>query len=212
MKLTKDEQLLDAARFAINSIEKDDNIRERMAVYGFNQARVRRGKMLLVGAVRSQQEKDKHYNMQWELSQQISEQLSAIQEQFREHLRVVRIALRKEPAALHALKVTKVANTGWPCVRQAAFFYEQLQEQKRSFENYDIAAKEIQRGATETTALLTMRSERLRQKGLAESSTATKRSAFAELREWVSECRSVARLALKGEPQLMEGFGMTVRA
>ena len=212
MKLSKDQELLDAAQFAINSIERDDAVAQRMAAYGFDANRVREGKEKMVDAVRSQQEKDKHYNIQWELSQQISEQLSAVQDQFREHVRVVRIALRKEPTALHTLKVDKLAGKGWPCVRQADHFYSELRKQKRSLDAYGVTAKEIQRASSETTALLALRGERLRQKGLAENSTMAKRSAFAELRTWVTECRSVARLALKKDPQLMEGFGMTVRA
>ena len=211
MKLNKDESILDAARLAINSLEKDPLVQQKMSTYGFTAARVKEGKSLLSSAVRSQQQKDQHYSTQWTLSQQISEQLAAVQEQFRDHLRVARIAFRKQPAVLHSLKTQRIAPKGWPCVRQAAHFYQQIQSQKLSLSGYEVSAKVLQRAAAETTALLELRTERYRQKGLAESSTESKNQAFAALRNWVSECRSIARIALKDDPQRMEGFGMVVK-
>ena len=212
MKLDKDEKILDAALLAINSIEKEASVRQQMEAYGLTTERLGEGKNLLSNATYTRQQKDTCYNIQWELRQQINARLEAVQEQFGEHLRVARIAFRKEPTLLHTLRIERVAPKGWPSVRQAAHFYQQLQVHKLSLAGYQVSAKELERAASDTHELLSLRQERIRQKGLAESSTEAKNRAFQALRQWVSECRNIARLALKDNPQLLEGFGMTVRS
>ena len=212
MKLDKDERILEAAQLAVSYIENDASLRQKMEAFGFTPERLEVGKELLSVAVRNQQQKDVCYNIQWELRHQISEQLEAVQDQFDEHLRVARIALRKQPTVLNTLRIERIEPKGWPRVRQAAYFYQQMQKQKLSLQGYTVSPKELQRAAAETHGLLSLRQERIRQKGLAESSTEAKNRAFEALRQWVRECRNIARIALKDSPQLMEGFGVLVRS
>lgn len=212
MKLDKDARILEAARLAIGYVENSASLRQKIETFGFSPRFFQTGKDLLRDAIGAQQQKDRCYNIQWELRHQIGEQLEAVQDQFDEHLRVARIAFRKEPAVLHTLRIDRVATKGWPRVRQASYFYQQIQMQKLSLEGYTVSTKALQRAAAETHGLLSLRQERIRQKALSESSTAAKNQAFAALRQWVIECRDIARLALKDTPQLMEGFGVLVRS
>lgn len=212
MKLNKDENILEAARLAISYIENEAPIRQKMETFGFTPQFFQAGKGLLGDAMSARQQKDRCYNIQWELRHQISEQLEAVQDQFDEHRRVARIAFRKQPAVLNTLRIERIEPKGWPRVRQASYFYQQVQRQKLSLEGYTISAKVLQRATAETHGLLSLRQERIRRKALAESSTEAKNRAFEALRQWVIECRSIARLALKDTPQLMEGFGVMVRS
>lgn len=207
-----EEKVVDATRLAVDTTEQEAAIRQKMEQYGFTPARMTEGKTLLTQAITARQKKDACYDRQWELAQQISAQLEAVQAQFKEHLKVARTAYRNEPATLHALRIERIAQRGWPLVRQAAHFYHKLQERQLSLQAYGVSAKVIQQAMTDTNELLVLRQGRIRQKGFAESCTQEKKQAFRELRAWVAEFRNIARIAFKDNPQLLEAFGMLVRS
>jgi len=52
--------------------------------------------------------------------------------------------------------------------------------------------------------------DRLTKKGMAENSTEAKKKAVKVLKIWVQEFRSVARIAFKDTPQILEIFGIKV--
>lgn len=212
MRLDSEIKTLDAAQLAISNTENDADIRQRMEAYGIQAEALKRGKTLLANAKKCIKKKDDCYDRQWELSQQINVQLEAVQSQAREYIQVARTAFRHEPATLHTLRVETLARAGWPCVRQAAYFYHKLQERKLSLQAYGVSDKAIQQATADTNELLVLRQGRIRQKGLAESCTQEKKQAFRELRAWVTEFRGIARIAFKDNPQLLEAFGMLVRA
>ena len=212
MKLDSEEKVLDAARLAIDTLEQEAQIRQKMEAHGYTAEQVKEGKTLLTKALNVRHKKDACYDTQWELSQQIKAQLGAVQGQFREYAKVARTAYRNEPGTLHMLRIERMDQQGWACVRQAAYFYHKLQEKKLSLQAYGVSAKEIQQATAETTELLTLRQVRIRQKGMAESCTQEKQQAFRELRAWVMELRGIARIAFKSNPQLLEAFGMLVRS
>ena len=207
-----EEKVVDAARQAIGTTEQEATIRQKMKQYGFTPARMKEGKTLLTQAITARKKKDAYYDTQWEMAQQINAQLEAVQGQFKEHMKVARTAYRNESSLLHALRIERTARRGWPCVRQAAYFYHKLQERKLSLEAYGISTQEIQQATADTNELMVLRQGRIRQKGFAESCTQEKKKAFRALQAWVSEFRSIARIAFKDNPQLLEAFGMLVRA
>ena len=212
MKPLTDQKVLDAAHLAIDATEQETLIRQKMEQYGFGPVRMKEGKTLLTQATTAQQKKDRCYDTQLELAQQINAQLEAVQAQFKEHLRVARTAYRNEPTVQQILRIERIAPAGWSCVRQASYFYHKLQERKLSLATFGVSAKEIQQATTDTTQLLVMRQGRIRQKGLAENCTQKKNEAFRKLKKWVSEFRAVARIAFKDNPQMLEAFGMLVRS
>ena len=206
------QQVLETAQLAVNITEQEAPIRQKMEKYGFIPARMKEGKNLITRAIAAQRKKDSGYDSQLELAQQINAQLEAVQAQFKEHLRVARTAYRNDSTAQQILRIERIASRGWPCVRQAAYFYHKLQERKLSLQPFGVTAKEIQQATTDTTQLLVMRQERIRQKGLAENCTQEKNEAFRQLKKWVSEFRAVARIAFKDNPQMLEAFGGLVRS
>ena len=212
MQLDSEKRIIEAARFAINNTKEEAHIRQQMEVYGFGSTRLKQGETLLNKAQQSIQEKDRCYQGQWELSQQIKAQSEAIQTQVRDHISIARVAYRQDVALLHLLRIETMARPGWSLVWQAEYFYNKLREQKLSLATYGVSDAIIQQAARETGQLLALREKRARQKAQAENSTQTKRTALRELRAWVMEFRGAARLAFRSEPQWLEAFGMTTRA
>ena len=130
------------------------------------------------------------------ISQQINEGLRAVQEQFKQHARIVQVALRDDTVLLHTLKIDKLGTRRWECVRQAVYFYQQLQQQSISLEAYGVSAKELQQARSATNQLLQLKSARLDKKSTAEHSTQEKRQAQEALRGWVADFRTVARMSV----------------
>jgi hypothetical protein len=212
MRLDAEEKVLDAAQLAMHVLEQDEETRQILEAHGYGAEQIKTGTSLLRKAIDSRRQKDACYDTQWELGQQVKEQQAAVVDQFREHGKVARTAYRSEPATLHMLRIERFVSRGWPSVKQAAYFYHKLQERKLSLEAWGVSNKEIQQATTDITNLMVLRQARIRHKAKAESCTQAKRAAFHELQTWVQDLRNTARFAFKKNPQMLEAFGVTVRA
>ncbi|MEQ9440224.1 MAG: hypothetical protein RIG62_14315 [Cyclobacteriaceae bacterium] len=212
MKLDSEISILEAAQLVIYSMEQEETIRQQMEAYGFTPNRMQQGKGLLTKSRHCQKEQSERYNAQWELTQQLQAEMDMIIPLFKEHAKVTKVAFRSEPNTVHSLKIDRLERKGWPAVRQAEHFYAKLLELDLNLEHYGISKKEIQQNRTAIKALQTMKEERMRIKALAENCTQTKQESLQRLRSWVIEFRSMARIAFKQTPQMLEAFGIPVIA
>ncbi len=210
MKLNSETAVLEATRLALSAMALEESVRLQMEAHGLTPPRRQKGITLLDIALGCQKNQVTIYDAQWSLSQQLNAQMDAQEVQFKEHVRVVRSAFRKQPEVEHSLKIKRFAERGWPIVRQAAYFYAHVLEQELNLQPYGISKKELEQAAASVNALLAMKEERTRKKGLAESCTQQKKAAFRELRQWVSEFRITARMAYRDNPQMLEMFGILV--
>ncbi len=212
MDLDSNEGTLEIAQLTLHLLEHDQEVRQILEAHGYAPAQTKAGRSLLNKAIDAGRQKDACYDLQWELGQQVNAQRTAVQAQFRVHAKVARTAYRDEPNTLHLLRIERFERNGWSVIRQAAYFYHKLQERKLSLASFGVRDKEIRQATTDITELMVMRQARVRQKGKSEDCTQAKRAAYRELRSWVREVRSTARLAFKKNPQMLEAFGVIVRA
>lgn len=109
-------------------------------------------------------------------------------------------------------KVNRLATGKWTCIQQAIYFYGQLQNHLAALKPFGITTEVIAQSLAAAEAVLEMKSDRTRTKGMAEDSTQEKQRAFQALRAWVMDFRRTARLAFQGNPQMLEIFGIRVRS
>ena len=212
MQLDTDERILDAAELALHTLEQDKEVLRLMKAHGYPADGTKVGKGLVKNATNARRQKDVCYDTQWELGQQVNAQQTALWAQFREHAKLARMAYRNEPGTLHTLRIERFEKSKWPGVRQAAHFYHKMQERKLSLQTFGVSEQEIQQATTNITDLMVLRKMRTRQKAKSESCTQVKNNAIRELRQWVMDTRSAARFAFKKNPQMLEAFGIVVRA
>lgn len=212
MHLDTDEGVLDAAQQTLHTLEHEKDVLELMKAHGYAAENIKRGKTFLEKAIDARRQKDGCYDTQWELGQQVNARQTALHAQFREHAKLARTAYRNEPTALHALRIDRFDKGKWAGVRQAAHFYHKLQERKLSLQTLGVSDQEIRQAATDLTDLMVLRQGRIRQKAKSESCTQAKKEAVRALRDWVRETRNTARFAFKKDPQMLEAFGVVVRA
>lgn len=212
MELGNDEGTIEIAQLTLSILAQDKEVLRLMEAHGYTAEQTKKGNLLLNKAVDSRRQKDACYDLQWELGQQVNAQHTAVQAQFREHAKVARTAYRGEPNTVHTLRIERLEKNGWASIRQAAYFYHKLQERQLSLESFGVSNKELQQATTDITNLMVARQSRIRQKAKSESCTQAKKAAFRELREWVRQVRNTARLAFRKDPQMLEAFGVVVRA
>ena len=206
------QELEEAAVLVIQNTQNNPERQQQLETFGFGPTRFQQGKTLLRGFEQKLAQQTQRQNEQWALSQQINEGLQAVQDEFKQHARITQIALRDDAALLHALKIDKLGTRRWACVRQAVYFYQQLQQRGITLEAYGVSAKELQQARSAAHQLLELKAARLDKKSEAEHSTQEKRHAQEALRAWVADFRTVARMAFRDQPQTLEAFGIKVRA
>ncbi|WPP49252.1 hypothetical protein [Catalinimonas niigatensis] len=209
MNSKSDSSMLEAAELAVSAMQQE-SVRLMMEAYGLTPERKQQGESLISKAKGCQKNQAALYDDQWSLSQQLKAQMDAVQAQFKEHGMVCRTALRRDPALLHSLKVNRFAKEGWPCIRQAAYFYTRVLEQQLNLQPYGVSKKEVEQVSAAVSQLLSMKEERTLKKGRAESCTQQKNAAFKALRQWVSDFRTTARMAYRDDQQMLEAFGILV--
>ena len=212
MNLTKISDLLEAASLAVNNTQNNPAVQQQLEAYGLRAAQLQTGKQRLRTLEQKHNAQIQLQNERWALSQQINASLLATRDLFKDHARIAMIAFRRDPTLIRALGVTPLATRRWECVRQASYFYQQLQEQKLSLEAYGISTKEIQQIQANVAQLLSLKEERVHKKGLSEHGTQERKQAQSDLRDWVMEFRSIARVAFRSQPQMLEIFGIRVAA
>lgn len=210
MRLDTESKIMEAAQLAMSGTGRQESVGLQMEVYGFTPEFKQKGISLIDKAKSCQIMQTGLYDEQWSLSQQLNAELDAVHTQFKEHVKVARIAFRKDDGLLHSLKIDRFVKQAWPLVRQAEYFYTRVLEQELNLQPYGVSKKELEQAQASVARLLEMKENRTHKKGLAENCTQEKNAAFKELRKWVTAFRMMARLAFKDHPQMMEVFGMPV--
>ena len=212
MNFYNQDNLEEAALLAITNTENNVARQQQLATFGFGPARFNTGKALLKAFTDKQEEQSRCQNEQWSLSKQLNASLLAVNEQFREHVLVVQAAFRHDAELLHSLNIERFATRRWEGVRQTIRFYRQLKEQKVSLANYGVSDKELQQAYANATQLRQLKQLRADKKSHSEQCTQDKMQVQKELRQWVSDFRTTARMAFREQPQTLEAFGIQVSA
>lgn len=210
MSKTSISYLFEAANLAINNTERNPEMQQKMASYGISQKRIQAGKTLLQQAIMLHEVKEGHYEESWLLSQQLKTEMNATLAAFKEHVKVARLVFRHDPVVLHTLKINRIAGRRWEWPRQALHFYTRLEAHASVMAPFGISLEVLQQSKAAIEAILEQKEQRVKKKGEAENSTQERNEAIRALRSWLSEFHSIARIAFKDHPQMLEVFGIIV--
>lgn len=214
MELQSEIQVLEGARVAIYHTEKDGNLQQQMAAYGFTQKQRQHGKNLLAKALLLQAMRIIQEDEWGSSVQQIRADVQATQTMFREHVHTVRKAFRHDPVVLQRLQIQRNARKRTTWLQQAFHFYTLLEEHTAQLEPFGIHWSVIQQAKASVKALLALKEERTRIKGRVEARAGknnqiTEAKIFKALEGWVMEFQHIARLAFKDNPQMLKIFGIS---
>ena len=212
MNLYKTNALIEAALQVLDTLDSEPAVSTQLLGYGHDEAKRAVGREYVATLRDHLADRADREQERWALSQQINTGLKAVREQLREHVRIARFALNDDPQRLHSLRVDPISLRTWECVDQAIFFYRKLTEQNIGLEKFGLPKKEVEQSQQAATELLTLKQQRIRQKGRAETTTQEIQLAVRNLRDWLVEFRGIARVAYRHQPQMLEMFGMPVRS
>ena len=210
MKLESISQITLAARLAVNNTAKDAEVAKKMSQFGFPARRMQEGQELLAVVEEMQRSQKARYDERWVIANQIEQELLMLRPIFMDHVTAVRFAFRRDPAVLRTFDVQRIAMNKWTWVEQARGFYEALEAYREQMKIYGVASEEIDQAKASVEAVIALRDDRLQKKGEAEDSTESKNQGGKQLKKWVREFHTVARIALQDTPQKLEAFGIKV--
>ncbi len=212
MNLYTHEGLSEAAQLTIDILQEDPQAKQRLEAVGFGNAQFQIGKKCVQAVDGHLTTRTRLEQERWSLSKQTNAGLQAVRDQLSVHRKAAVFALRDEPGQLYSLNIDRLERGIWACVKQSIHFHQQVLQQKISLEAQGISQKEVQEALKTATQLLQYKKKRFHQKGLRQQNTRELRQAVVALRVWVMEFRANARLAYRQQPQMLEMFGIRVKA
>lgn len=208
MNLYKTDELLHAAELAIEGALTNPSACQQLELYGMSSAQLQTGKLRWRTLAHLYEVHTGLREERLAISQQINASLQAVNEQFRAHVGITRMAFHANPVLFQALRVDPLAARRWECVRQAAYFYQQLQIRDISLEAYGLSTVALLHAQEQVQQLLALKEERVQKKTLVDDRAKDVRGAKLALRAWMVEFRLIARVALRSHPQMLELFGV----
>lgn len=205
------QQEISAARMAISNALNVPEILSNMLAYGYNAKKLQEGKTLVEKFSMLHMLKKDKYDERQHISITMKADIKACRQLYMEHVKVARQAFSKESGIQRQLEIDRAIPkvlTQW--LPLAYTFYIKLQEVHSQMTRFVIPAEEVSQGKAMVESILSLREARFIKKGEAEATTQSRDVVKREMRSWLKDFYSIARIALKNNPQWLEALGIQV--
>lgn len=213
-KLSYNEALLKSG-IMINNSETDTAIAAQVALYGYTNEKIGKGKQILAEATNLYEAQKKEYGEQDQAQDDFTHKKVAAQKDYSKMIKLARIALKNDVQATTTLELNGRRSptiSGW--VQQTRNFYNAILANEKwkmamaEFGQTDVILNEKLAQVDEVVSLMqTLKKET----GDAQNATEIRNLKFDELSEWINDYEQVARIALEDQPQLLEKLGIIVK-
>ena len=201
-----------SARLIISNSLEPPSMAQLLAPFGYDTPRIKEGETLLNTAEQLIARHNKEYGDQYAATEALNKQYAEARAFYMEHVKLARVAQKKHPSMDGSLQLQgqrKRTISGW--LVQARIFYENalgIVEIKEALNAYGVDKDALVSGMERVNAVDVALSAQKRKISVAQTTTKEKDRVMDALDEWVSEFKSVARVALKDDSQLLEAFGI----
>ena len=209
--------LLHNAGLAISNGRSDPIIAPALAGYGFDDGRFQAGADLLAHARALHDAQISAYAAQVGATAALNQAWQAADRTYAQHRQLAKLALGKtggHGAAILLHERRKLPLNGW--LVQAGVFYSNAlgsPEILAALAQYNLTSEELRAGETAVAHIQDLEAAQERAKSAAQHATRSRDVALNALTAWLSEYRTLARLALTGpHAQLLESLGFGVVA
>jgi hypothetical protein len=201
---------LGSAQSEIYNAMEIPSVQEKLNKYGLTLKRMQEGNTLVNKAIMLHNSKHDIYGEKQVVASQLNAQEKEAGKRFKNHVDTVRLAFREDEATLAKFRINSISRKKDAWQLQASYFYSKAIQHADVLANYQLPQEELAQNQASVEALIAIRNRRLQMKGEAEEATQKRNEVMKELNEWMKEFRTIARLALKDSPQLLEALGMKV--
>lgn len=209
------EFLSDADRALDNGLN-DSEIASRLANFGYTAAKLQEGRALYEEARQLYQDQQRAYGDQYAATDDFETKWAAAREIYGRHIKLARIALEGDRDALQSLGlIGKRPSAFGPWQQAALLFYETpLADEalRQRMAEVGLTEEALQEGLTKVQEVKAAEHVQEQRRGTAQELTKQRDAAFQALRAWMDDYLTVAKVALKDQPQLAEKLGILVRS
>jgi vacuolar-type H+-ATPase subunit I/STV1 len=208
---TIDSKLLNA-QVAIDNALSNTTIKDAMALFGYDEAKLQAGAALYEAAQAAQNKQKQEYGEQFSATDALDTAMSAANQVYMRHVKVARIALRGQRGAAEALQLMgrrQQSYSGW--IKQASIFYTNAlidEGVKTALSSFGITEQALQEGQDNVNDVQAKLAAQLKEKGEAQASTQARDESLEDLLDWMSDFVAIARIALENDAQLLEVLGI----
>ncbi|MCB8923488.1 MAG: hypothetical protein H6662_18025 [Ardenticatenaceae bacterium] len=208
----KIDNYLQQVRLGIENGRNIPDIAAALAIYGTDSLKMDAGAALFATAEELQAIQVKEYSEQYSATAALTEAWHATDKTYSTHRKLAKLALRDDPEAQAAIFVNqpkKKTLDAW--LGQAGVFYKNLlgdADMLAAMGQYNITHMMLTEAQTAVVHVANLNAAQEKEKSEAQKATKTRDAALDALDEWYSEFRTLARIALEDDPQLLEALGL----
>ncbi|MCR9251675.1 MAG: hypothetical protein NXI20_14715 [bacterium] len=197
---------------AITNALNVPTIQSALANFGYDETKLGEGASLLETAQTLQDKQVKEYGEQFSATDELHLVKANANSLYLVHLKLARIALKDNRGLQESLMLNgrrKLSNSGW--LHQAKTFYTNAlsnPEIAQSLLPFGLTAEKLTEAQNLVLDVESKLATQLTEKGEAQQATANRDQALDDLMEWINDFKTVAKLALESDKQLLEVLGM----
>ena len=203
---------LTAAQVALDNVQADPVLQDALAAFGYDAERVREGQDLLAEARAAHGIVTVEYGDQFDATDAMKAAYETANTTYMRHLKVARVALQNGRGAAQKLQLNGRRKSTLPdWVKQARSFYENALangEVQAALGRFGITSEQLESGQAQIEAVAAANAVQEREKGEAQNATEKRDAAVDALDAWMSDFRTIARIALEDQPQQLEKLGV----
>jgi len=209
-KYKTEAEVLETSRIRFENTKNQPIIAENMAKYGYNEAKLTEGAKLLETAEGTYNFKKQEDHETKEINEHFKALKTSINTMYSKHREIAKIAYKKEPDVLLRLDINGKMPEGYVKWVETikTFYVTSIGDQKiqAKLATLAVTGEELNKQKTDLEQLEHDRADYVREKGESQDATSQKDNAFDDLKEWMSEFKAVAKIALADHPQLLEAL------
>ncbi|MFC2138244.1 hypothetical protein ACFLTE_08725 [Bacteroidota bacterium] len=200
------------AEVAISNSRSHEEVKEQLAVFGYDDTMLMQGYNLYNEAARKQESKVKEYAEQYEATNQLDKAKADAHKVYMKYLKVARVAFTDHVKFSETLMLNgrrKLSYTGW--LEQAEMFYSQAlsnNEILAGLAKFGITKNKLKQGEALVTEVRNNLKTQLTEKAEAQEATQNRDIAFDVMEKWLGDFTEIARIALDENSQYLEMLGI----
>lgn len=203
---------LTAAQVALDNTQTDPILQEALGALGYSAERLQEGEGLLARAREAHETMTVEYGDQYDATDAMKRAYETANSTYMRHLKIARVALQDERGIAQKLGLNgrrKSTLSDW--VEQARPFYDNAlssTEVQTALGRFGITAEQLESGRSQIEAVAAANAVQEREKGEAQDATKRRDASVDDLDAWMSDFRTIARIALEDQPQQLEKLGI----
>jgi hypothetical protein len=199
------------AEIAIENALQNPDTLKKLSAYNYDRKRMLEGRSLKEEVEMLESVKEDKYGQQFNSTDDMKARRKEIMLHYRQHSKRARLAFEGQRGTLEQLQLLgnrKTDTSG--LLKQVYTFYSKIELFAGEMSKYNISPEELAQSKAMVEALFAARQQQVQSKGQAQHATQKRNMKRKELKNWMTQFRKVARIALADEPQLLETLGILV--